>query len=680
MKVFSVNSYFINPHAIPLLIIGLLILSSGLFVFTRLKDKLAASTFLVMSISGSIWFFGTVMGYLSKYPENGLFWFKIDNVGVVFLSSTVYAFVVSFLGLFKERKPFIFIAYIGSTILAILTLTTNLMDTGVQLFFWGFFPRWGPLSLIFLPFFCAYMLFSFLELIFYLKIGSNGAIKNQIIYFIVALGFAYTSSIDYFATFGIPVYPTSFISMGAYFIIIAFAITKARLMDISVIISKSIAYVSALLILMIFYLAFVIPYRVVITDRIDVGFISITIAFGVFVAFSFEKLRINIQTSSDKLFLKGKYDFTDTIAYFSDKLSYVTGMEDLNTVLEEARVEKMELKMLGVRQKNDLTEKEKEYFLKLKKPVAFSELPTELKNTEKSPAIEYVVPCLFKGGLIALLYVGKKLSEDPFSDEEIDALKVIAPQIAIVIERIKPYERVKVDLAAEQEKVKIAQKAAEDNARLAALGTLAAGLAHEIRNPMAVLRSKSETVLERIDDKEYVSNYARMMPEQIDRILSIINRMLKFAKAKSEEMETTDVNKVIEDTLSMLDGRIKDKGVKTAKSLAAKTRIMANPVMLSEAFFNIMQNSLDFMEKDGVLRAKSSDTENGIEVEIEDTGAGMTKEQVEHIFEPFFTTRAEGTGLGLSISHRNILDHKGRIQVSSQVGKGTSFKITFQAA
>ncbi|MCX5749124.1 MAG: ATP-binding protein [Candidatus Saganbacteria bacterium] len=448
-------------------------------------------------------------------------------------------------------------------------------------------------------------------------------------------------------------------------------------MDISVIISKSIAYGLTMIILGLFYFAFAIPYRYFVSPNIDIGFLSMTVAYGVFVGFAFERLRMFIQTSSDKLFLKGKYDFTDTIAYFSEKLSYVAGMEDLKAVLEEARVEKMELKMLDVRQKGDLSGKEAEYYSKNKKPAVFDELPEELKDEEKKKDIEYIVPCLFKGELISLLYVGKKLSEDAFRDEELDALKVIAPQIAVVIERIKPYERVKVDLATEQEKVKIAQKAAEDNARLAALGTLAAGLAHEIRNPMTVLRSKSETVLERIDDKEYVSNYARMMPEQIDRILSIINRMLKFAKAKSEEMETTDINKVIEDTLSMLEGRIKDKSIKVEKELDAKNKIMANPVMLSEAFFNIMQNSLDFTGKDGVLKARSFDSENNVEIEIADTGSGMTKEQVDHIFEPFYTTRAEGTGLGLSIAHRNIIDHKGKIEVSSQIGKGTAFKMTF---
>lgn len=98
------NNYFINIHAFPLIIVGALILGSGIFVYLNLKQNIVGRSFLIMSISGGVWFLGTAMGYLSKNPENALIWFKIDNLGVVFLSSTVYSFIVSFLGVFEKKK------------------------------------------------------------------------------------------------------------------------------------------------------------------------------------------------------------------------------------------------------------------------------------------------------------------------------------------------------------------------------------------------------------------------------------------------------------------------------------------------------------------------------------------------------------------------------------------------
>lgn len=645
----------------------------------RAPLKESTRIFGYSTLSVGLWTLGIFMFGISENTTLSLFWNREFIFTSGFIASTFLHFSLVLTG-YKLNNFKKIALHLPNLLILVGVFIPDAFIREIIVRSWGKESILGYLYPLFAIYFSSYVLIG-LYRIFISTTESKGIQKTQLSYIFLAT--LLTSIVGtYFNLYLILAGNYRYIWIGPYnslvlVSIIAYAITKTRLMDISVIISKSIAYGLTMIILGLFYFAFAIPYRYFVSPNIDIGFLSMTVAYGVFVGFAFERLRMFIQTSSDKLFLKGKYDFTDTIAYFSEKLSYVAGMEDLKAVLEEARVEKMELKMLDVRQKGDLSGKEAEYYSKNKKPAVFDELPEELKDEEKKKDIEYIVPCLFKGELISLLYVGKKLSEDAFRDEELDALKVIAPQIAVVIERIKPYERVKVDLATEQEKVKIAQKAAEDNARLAALGTLAAGLAHEIRNPMTVLRSKSETVLERIDDKEYVSNYARMMPEQIDRILSIINRMLKFAKAKSEEMETTDINKVIEDTLSMLEGRIKDKSIKVEKELDAKNKIMANPVMLSEAFFNIMQNSLDFTGKDGVLKARSFDSENNVEIEIADTGSGMTKEQVDHIFEPFYTTRAEGTGLGLSIAHRNIIDHKGKIEVSSQIGKGTAFKMTF---
>ena len=509
---------------------------------------------------------------------------------------------------------------------------------------------------------------------------AKGNEKLRLGYILVASFVAFSASLIYFPTIlNIKVPPIDNMILATYTLIMAYAIFKQRLFDFTLNIGRVISYIATAALLAVFYLGFIFYRKTYFSTNIDMGFISLTIAYGIFVGFAFERLRMFIQTSSDKVFLKGKYDFKDTMSYFVNKLFKVVSLDELKEVFEKARLEIIESKILSVAlldaagKCGELPD-ETLSLLKNSGKIVFSH---DIKNRPKD--IEFYVPCFSKESLIAVLLVGKKLSEDPFKDDEIDVFRILAPQIATVIERVRPYETAQKDLVAEQEKVKIAQKAAEENARLAALGTLAAGLAHEIRNPMTVIRSKSETVIEKIDDKDYVLKFAKLIPEQIDRILGIVNRMLKFARTAQEELIPCDTNKILQDTAALLDGKIKDKNLKLSYSLGAKSRIMANPVTLSEAVFNIILNAIDFTPCGGEISLSSADSDGKVVIEIKDNGEGIAADKIGQIFDPFFTTRAEGTGLGLSIAYRTIREHKGSITTASTPGAGALFTITLPA-
>jgi len=242
VKLLSPTNYYFNPHAIPLFIVGSLILLSGFFVLYKKGLSAIGITFFLMSLSGSIWLICTGFGYLSKSELVASSWFKIDNFGVVFLSSMVYSFVTSFLEIHRKRKVMILAGYTISLIFGIMIFASNSWSLGVKQFYWGFFPRWGFLTYLFFPFFYAYMLASFIEL-FVAYRHKPPKIKNQIKYLIGAFAISYTASIDYFATFGIAIYPLGFISMLFYFLIASYAITKHGLLDIQVVINHAGAWI-----------------------------------------------------------------------------------------------------------------------------------------------------------------------------------------------------------------------------------------------------------------------------------------------------------------------------------------------------------------------------------------------------------------------------------------------------
>jgi signal transduction histidine kinase len=289
------------------------------------------------------------------------------------------------------------------------------------------------------------------------------------------------------------------------------------------------------------------------------------------------------------------------------------------------------------------------------------------------------VPSRFEKEIVGFMLFGEKLSQDAYSEEDLDLFITLSRQIALAINNSHLYEE---SLERERELAKKdLEKQTEKIRRLASLGELASGVAHEIRNPMTVLRSRAEDLKNEIDNKEYLLEFADLSVKHIDRILNIVNNMLNFAKEREKTIfADVDINQVINDTISLVSGRFKNKGIEIVTNLISRKKIVGDPNALGQAILNVMMNGCDFMSAGGVLTVNSREQDNWVEVEIIDTGSGIPEDKVEHIFDPFFTTRAEGTGLGLSITHRIIQDHGGQIKVQSKIGQGTSLTIILPAA
>ncbi len=643
-----------------------------------------ALTFFVMSLSGSIWFLCTAMGYLSRVPQVGIFWFKIDNVGVVFLSSTVYAFVVTFLGLFNKRKHYVVGGYLISAVFAVLTLTTNWMDTGVEIFFWGYFPKWGFLSRIFFPFFFVYMVFSFIELFARLRVEENQKIKNQIVYFLFAFGMAYTSSIDYFATFGIPIYPASFISMGAYFFIIAYAVTKHRLLNISLAISRTAAWIISASFLGVLYLVLVMLYRTFIFPGVDTVFITLSVLYGIAAGVSFQNIRFFVQTGADKAFIKGWYDYRKVQRKITSELRRAFSIDDVVSVIKKNLDEQVDISRVSVLMPDkagDFASPE------MRIPADSDLIKTMMGNREillknESPALpdELCVPCFSVDELSALIILGKKRSEDPYNEQDFDLLETISDEISDAIFRIKPYEEVKTEYENTQKKLVETEKMLARSARLASLATLTAGVTHEIRNPLGIIRMG----IDKLDDEqrsvEYLKEFKAKYLKHVDRIASIIDRMLYLSKAKTPVETEIDINSLIKEYIIELVA-VKNVRIETQLSDIPKIKGISDDIY--QVIINLTNNAVKAMPDGGTLIYKTYTGEENSHktavLEVIDTGIGIPKENLEKIFDPFFSTYHEGTGLGLAISHKIIVDLHGRIEVESVVGKGSTFKVVIPA-
>ncbi len=235
------------------------------------------------------------------------------------------------------------------------------------------------------------------------------------------------------------------------------------------------------------------------------------------------------------------------------------------------------------------------------------------------------------------------------------------------------------------QKRELAMREMQHSHKLSSIGRLAAGVAHEINNPLAVINEKVGLVKDlleyrsdRPDMKEVLLKHLSVIVQAIDRCSAITHRLLGFARRMDVTIEKLDVNEVIEEVLSFIEKDAAYRNIRLEKRLAENLmRITSDRGQLQQVFLNIVNNSLAAVEDGGCISITTANNgSDAIEVAIQDDGCGMSQETLRHIFEPFFTTKkGEGTGLGLSITHGIVSRLGGDIQVKSAPDQGTRFTV-----
>jgi two-component system NtrC family sensor kinase len=227
---------------------------------------------------------------------------------------------------------------------------------------------------------------------------------------------------------------------------------------------------------------------------------------------------------------------------------------------------------------------------------------------------------------------------------------------------------------------------------MAALGKMAAGIAHEVNNPLAVIKEKvgwvkdllvEEDIAKSVNFKEFQDAMTKI-ESHVERAKKVIHRLLGFARRMEPVEEKVDINKILRETIGFLENDARYKSIEIKTNFSEKLpETISDSSQIQQVFLNILNNAVDAIGKDGEIQIRTDcvlkDKEKEIEVCISDNGPGIPNEMLQRIFDPFFTTKevGRGTGLGLSISYSIVEKLGGRIMVASEVGKGATFTIYF---
>lgn len=212
---------------------------------------------------------------------------------------------------------------------------------------------------------------------------------------------------------------------------------------------------------------------------------------------------------------------------------------------------------------------------------------------------------------------------------------------------------------------------------LEALGTLSAGMAHEIGNPLTSIKGYAQYIDTELDRESKLKDDIKIIINEVDRLNNIVKRFLTFARPKTLKPELCNINDILKSVMKLVEKDMPVKNITITSNYSQVPDSLIDPEQMEQAIINIVLNSIQAMPESGTLEVSTSfiDQSGMIEVIIADTGTGIKPEDYDRIFEPFYTTKDKGTGLGLAISSRIIENHKGFIEVNSTLGRGTSFII-----
>jgi two-component system NtrC family sensor kinase len=277
------------------------------------------------------------------------------------------------------------------------------------------------------------------------------------------------------------------------------------------------------------------------------------------------------------------------------------------------------------------------------------------------------VPLAIKDQMVGLIRMYLTQPRE-FSKDELDFLVTVAEQCACVIERVQLMENRQAQfthLASQMEK-------------LSTLGRMAAGIAHEINNPLTGILLYSSNMSKKVPPGGYLEEGLKIIMRETQRCKTIIQGLLEFARHREPQKVLADINDIMENALSIVSNEFHLRHVHLDKQLAedvAKT--MLDETQIEQVFVNLLLNALQAVTENGRVTVRSAvdRARERIEVEVADNGCGIAADDIKKIFDPFFSTRTNGTGLGLSVSYGIMQNHQGDIQVFSEPGRDTRFKI-----
>ncbi len=717
-QILDLSNYYLNPYAIPVILVSILISSIGVFVLKQNKRSLINTAFSLQCFSVSFWLFTISIVYLSRIAGIALFWYRYFTfLGVVNIMPSVYLFAAVWSGEIKRKRRFVFINYMIPFIFYILTYTTNkfILPYDMRRYFWGFYPIYRPWLLIFLLFFSAQFFIGFRMLYSSYRAERESIKKAQLKIVTLATLIAFTASVDFLPKFFyFSLYPFGYISMLTYIILVGYSIVRYKTFDIETVIHKTAMW---LLTFSFTFIPIVLVYRLVFRFIDD----SVILQIG-FWMISFILITIYLRIAQpriDHLFQRRRANLEEIYHRFIEDLVHLKGLNQLIQRIEDTIADTLYPQRIDI-----FIYHEQEKIYKLANVVRGSREITELKSDNlflfwlaKEDRIVYrefididpayarikenaknyfhlteamvAIPLVLNEKLLGVVNLGKKANLRRYSAVDFYFLAILKSQSTIAIANSLLYENIEEQVRQRTKELVEVQKQLVQAEKLATVGTLAGGVAHEINNPLTAILTNVQMLLSAQDiDAKLDRESLELIEEATKRCRTIVQKLMAYARRPLENMEVSEVNLLdaLNKAASFLTYQLEQENIKIIiEAKQGHYLVTGNHNELEQVVTNLILNAKDAIrqvKKGGDIHISLLKSGDWIKMIVRDEGGGIPKEIMSKIFDPFFTTKdvGKGLGLGLPICQSIVEKHNGIVTVESEPRNGSVFTVQLPQA
>lgn len=707
--------FYLFHYALSLLLTSILTLILGSFVYLKNRKARVNRIFFFFSLSIVIWSFFQVKMSFAATGSMALFFSRVEHFGVIIIPALFLRFVYILLELDALKRRWLLIS--DTFCLAFLTtlpFKIFIPQVETKLYNIKYTNNPGPVYHLFVVYFSIVVIAGLCAL-FKTYYNSSGAKRNQMKYLSWAalLGFVgggtnylyiydvAISPLNPFASYGVPIYA----------LVTTYAIVKHRLMDITVILKRTVIYgiiyglsIGVFLSLVLFFGQWFIY------GSIDKRILGVSMFALLLITVMVRPLDNLLTRITDKYFFKRKYEYQKTLKAASRGMTRIKSLPKLldltvRMIVNSVRVTHATIFLLDKEKaifvavasrgkskvpkgfiRNNANSPLVSWLIKKKEPLVYDEIVSQLKRElNLSPTLKInlekiakemrnlnasvCIPSFIENKMIGFLMLGEKLSGDMYTQEDLDVFLTLTNQAALAIENAQSYE----DLKDTRDQLLQSE-------RLATIGKFANEVAHEIKNPLQAIRTFVEYLPKKYQDKDFREQFSQVVGTEIERIDACVKQLVGFSKPKALEFAPVEINQLLDMSLLLLENDFKKKDILVRKNYLKKDiKFLADRNQLKQVFLNLFLNTLDAMSnsKSNQLTIETRLNDQQLIIKIADTGCGIETKDLPHIFEPFFSTKESSAGLGLTIVKSIVENHRGRICVESKPEKGTTFTISF---
>lgn len=727
------------PQLLPLLS-AIFVLGLGLFILSRKLRSSLHVVFFFLAVSVSVWLLGTYKMFTSITDEQVIWWDRSIYIGVIFIPALFYHFSVLFTKQkSRYQKQSVVLAYVISLFFLIMSRTPYFVD-GVFYYEWGVHTKAGPLHHVFLLYFTFFIAFLFYNVYRFYRQTNSGLARAQARYVLLAFAcLVFIGTWGFAPAYGLSIYPFAYISGLFFTSILAYSIVKHRFMDIRLIIKKSTVFFSSLLVTMgiSYFIYSILSWNFPKVDYWQV----LALFLGLIILQPIRNFFTNI---ANRYFFADIYDYQEVLRDLSHHLTAIIDLAEvvdsiINTINESFKLEKSGLILCKhtksgidceVMKATGFAAKQLERlagnsflirYLSLSRTALLAdEIPivinsildkTSVKNLQTIGKVMEEIgakvcsPMLKEGKLIGLIILGRKLSKEGFSNEDLELIDTLSNQASVAIDNAQLYQQVKdfnIKLKQEVKEAttdlkRINRKLQYANANLQQLDKAKSEFlsiaSHQLRTPLSGIKGYLSMLIEGDFGKipRQVNNVIKELYQNTDRMTRLINTFLNISRIEANRLQInkTEFNMVdlVKDVFSDFKLEASKRHIKYSSILPkAKLMVSADSDKIKDVLINFIDNAMKYTPE-GFVKVVVKSSAKQVRVEVQDSGIGVRKSDLDRLFGKFARgtgiakINTGGSGLGLYIAKKIIEAHGGKVYIQSTgKDKGSVFGFSLPLA